>query len=196
MRILNDDVFNSSQIYGEPPHLFEGTAAPTTTKRFTGKPRGSLYIRSVAEGHIQLYLKTMDNNLASDYRLIQGVISQRVSIADFTDGGAAAGTLNLDNDIPVGAIVDPISIMDVTGFAGDTHCYILVGESGDTDRYMTGATVNVFATASAVNAGVPSGVVHHTAAKTPLVTLTSNIDITAVITNGAGRALISIPYHF
>lgn len=195
MRITNDDTFNIEQVSGEQPHIFHGTAAPSAIHRFTSKPVGTQYVRHIADGHIELYLKTMDNNLASDYRCIQGVISQRVSIADFTDGGAAVGTLNLDNAIPIGAIVDPISVMDVTGFAGDTSAVLLVGETDDTDRYMTG-TPSVFATATAINAGVPSGIRHHVAAETVLLTLTSAVDITAVITNGAGRLTVSVPYHF
>lgn len=196
MRITNNDVFNPSQIFGDTaPHILEGTSAPDTSDFFTKRPVGTLYLRHIANGHVQTYQKICDNDLAGDWRCIAAVISQRVSIADFTDGGGASGTLNLSNDIPIGAIVDPISVMDVTGFAGDVSAVLLVGESGDTDRYMTG-TPSVFATATAVNAGAPSGVIHHTAAKTPLLTLTSATDIGLVITNGAGRLTVSIPYHF
>lgn len=117
-------------------------------------------------------------------------IRQTVSYDEFTDGGAAIGTLDLDESIPVGAVVQQTLIDDVTGFAGDTSATIQVGDGTDVDRYSTG-TPSVFTTAAAIDAGVPSGTKFHSAAKTPKLTITTNADWTSV---SAGALTITIFY--
>lgn len=117
------------------------------------------------------------------------VYRQSVTLSEFTDGGSTAGTLDLNVSIPVGAVFAQTLIDDVTGFAGDTSATIQVGDGTDVDRYSTG-TPSVFATAAAVDAGVPSGTKFHSAAKTPKLTITSGSDWGAVTAGALTVTLI------
>lgn len=195
MRIENALLYNPHQLDGDQIEIKQGTDAPDTTNFFTKMVVGSLYVRRVAEGHVQVYQKVNDNNRADDFACLSGVIQQRVTVADFTDGGAAVGTLALTNQIPIGAIADEMSVLNVTEFAGDTSAVLTVGDGTDVDRYNTG-TPSIFATATAIAIGVPSGTRHHTAAATVTLTVTSATDFTAVVTNGSGAMTVRIPYHF
>ncbi len=118
-------------------------------------------------------------------------IQETVAFGDFTDGGAAVGTFELSTDIPVGAYVVQASIDDVTGFAGDTTCTLTIGDGTDVDRYNTG-TPNIFATATAIDAGGVSGTSFHSAAKTPTLTATAGSDWGAVT---AGSVTVTIFYY-
>jgi len=137
-----------------------------------------------------------DNAVTQDKIALPKMMSYRqsVSVADFTDGGAAAGTLDLSITIPEGAVYAYTLINNVTGFAGDTSAVITVGDGTDVDRYNTG-TPNVFATANALSAGAPSGTVYHSGAKTPKLTITSATDFTLVKTNAAGRLDVSLFWY-
>lgn len=104
---------------------------------------------------------------------------ETIALADFTDGGAAAGTASLNVSIPVGAVFAQALIDDITGFAGDTSAVATIGDGTDVDRYNTG-TPSVFADAAGVAAGAPSGTAYHSAAKTPVVTVTSATDFGAI----------------
>lgn len=119
------------------------------------------------------------------------VIQETVALADFTDGGSTAGTVELSTDIPVGAVVTRTLITDVTGFAGDTSAVVTIGDGTDVDRYNTG-TPSVFATAANVDAGAVSGTIYHSAAKTPKITVTSATDFGAVT---AGEMTVTIFYY-
>lgn len=121
--------------------------------------------------------------------------TQTITADDLTDGGGAAGTKILDLNIPAGAVVVRTIVKDIVGFAGDTSAVIQVGDGTDVDRYNTG-TPNVFATASAgVDMGAPSGTAFHATAKDVVVTITSDSDITAVITDGSGSIEITVLYY-
>lgn len=118
-------------------------------------------------------------------------ISQTVLYSQFTDGGAAVGTFDLTEVIPVGAIVLYASLTNIVGFAGDTSAAITVGDGTDVDRYNTG-TPSVFTTVAAgIALGVPSGVQYHAVQKTPKLTVTSAADFTSV---SAGSITIEIYY--
>lgn len=112
-----------------------------------------------------------------------GFIEERVLRSQFTDGGAAAGTYQLKQQIPIGASVIQSMVTNVTAFAGDTSAVITIGDGSDVDRYNTG-TPSVFAAANMVTMGVPSGVKEHNAAVSPTLTVTSASDFTSV-TGGA-----------
>lgn len=109
-------------------------------------------------------------------------------MGDFTDGGSAAGTLALDETLPIGAWVLRSVLRNVTGFTGNTSAVMVVGDGTDVDRYNTG-TPSVFTTANAIDLGAPSGTQIHTAAATVTVTVTGGSDFTAIT---AGTATISI----
>lgn len=121
-------------------------------------------------------------------------INQVITAAQLTDGGGASGTKTLSSSIPKGAVVVQSFLTDITGFAGDTSAVVTIGDGSDVDRYNTG-TPNVFATATDISAGVPSGTAFHAAAVAPVVTVTSATDITSVISNGAGQMTVTILYY-
>jgi hypothetical protein len=120
-------------------------------------------------------------------------IEERIKVAQFTDGGAAAGTYQMQHAIPVGATVIRTLVTGVVGFAGDTSAVLVVGDGTDVDRYNTG-TPSVFASAAQITAGIPSGVAEHAAAIKPTLTVTSNADFTSVVTNAQGALTIRIVY--
>jgi len=64
-----------------------------------------------------------------------GVISQAITYDDFTDGGGAAATLNLTATLPIGAIPLAWRVQTTTAFATVTSVTLLVGVSGDTDKF-------------------------------------------------------------
>lgn len=103
------------------------------------------------------------------------------SVGDMTDGGSTTGTYTMtEGNIPAGAVYVQTLSNSLTGFAGDTSATIQIGDGTDVDRYSTG-TPSVFTTAAAgIDCGVPSGTKFHSAAKTPVVTITSGSDFTAV----------------
>lgn len=109
----------------------------------------------------------------------------------FTDGGGAAGTYTYTSSIPKGAVVTRTMITAVTGFAGDTSATVTIGDGTDVDRYNTG-TPNVFATATDIDAGAVSGTAYHSAAKAPVVTITSGADWGSVT---AGSITVTIFYY-
>jgi len=119
------------------------------------------------------------------------VVQETVTRAMFTDGGAAVGTYKMTASVPVGAVAIRTMLTNITGFTGDTSAVITVGDGTDVDRYNTG-TPSVFTTATAVDGGVASGTVYHSAAKTPVLTVTSATDFTAVT---AGAVTVTILYY-
>lgn len=103
-------------------------------------------------------------------------ITQTVDYDDFTDGGAAVGTLTMTDSVPAGAILLGTKVLVSAGFAGDTSAVLIIGDGSDTDRYMTG-TPSVFATAATgIQTGVPSGNKLITTANQPVLTVTSGSD--------------------
>jgi hypothetical protein len=118
-----------------------------------------------------------------------GYIEEHVTLADFTDGGSAAGTYTMKSAIPAKAHVLATVLTNVTAFAGTTTT-ITVGDGSDVDRYNTG-TPSVFATAAAVDMGAPSGIKGHATAVNPVLTVTAESDFTAVT---AGALDIRIVY--
>jgi len=123
-----------------------------------------------------------------------GVLTETVAIAAFTDGGAAVGTFQLLGSVPAGAILLTTRLGPVVGFAGDTSAAITIGDGSDPDRYHTG-TPSVFATAAVgVECGIVSGTKLITTANRPTLTVTTNADFTAAVTNASGVVTVSIYY--
>ena len=119
-------------------------------------------------------------------------IVQTFTRAQFTDDHpGAAGHAHFTNAIPAGALVIGGRVIVNLGFTGDTSAALIVGDGSTTDRYNT-ATISVLATdAGGLDLGLPSGVRYHTAAKTPVVTVTSGADFTNV---AAGSITVSLFY--
>lgn len=118
------------------------------------------------------------------------VLAETVNYDDFTDGGAAVGTYTMAaGSIPAGAVFLYSKVLVPAGFAGDTSAALTIGDGSDADRYNTG-TPSVFATAATgVEMGDPSGGQFHTAAVTPVLTVTSGSDYTSV---SAGQLTVSL----
>lgn len=151
-------------------------------------PVGSRYFRKMGEGGIW-FTKVAATGKDNDWRPTHGAVVQTVAVADFTDGGAAVGTLVLDYGIPLGATVVRSFLLALTGFTGNTSCTLTVGDGTDPDRYNTG-TPSIFTTAAGeTDLGAISGTAYHTAAKSVTLTATSGSDWGAVT---AGQATVVI----
>lgn len=119
-------------------------------------------------------------------------IEQVCDLADFTDGGAAVGTLVLDGVIPKEAVFDHAFVKVPAAFAGDTSAVLTIGDGSDVDRYNTG-TPSVFAAAAEGKAmGVPSGVREHFAATNITLTITSAADWGSVT---GGQLIVRLYYY-
>lgn len=116
-----------------------------------------------------------------------------IVLADFTDGGGAAGTYQVGFTLPATFWIERAFLVDVTGFAGDTSAVVTIGDGSDADRLNTG-TPSVFASADVVDLGVPSGTQLVGTAFKPTVTVTSGSDFGAVT---AGQmTLLVMGYEF
>lgn len=111
--------------------------------------------------------------------------------SEFTDGGAAVGTLTMTGSVPVGAVLLGSKVIVNSGFVGDTSAVLTIGDGSDVDRYNT-STMNIFATATTgVQTNVPSGSKLITTANQPVLTVTSGADFTNV---SAGSITVAIYY--
>jgi len=123
-------------------------------------------------------------------------VGQWIGYADFTDGGGAAGTLNLAKQIPAGSIVLATKVTITEGFTGDTSAVMIVGLTADTDRYSL-ADVDVFSVAAnklTAPDGAEGGVYAPaliTEDTTVLVTITADSDWGGVT---AGKAYVEVIY--
>ena len=119
------------------------------------------------------------------------VISETVAYTDFTNG-TATGTYTMSGTIPAGAVYYWSAVTSVGGFAGDSSASMTIGDGTDADRYCGTAGIDVFSTvANGVDAGTPSGVRYHAAAKSPVLTITPGSDFGSVT---AGTVSIKLFY--
>jgi hypothetical protein len=173
--------------------IAEQTAGVDATHR--GAALGALLVDTTNGA---LYQNISTTAQAPDWNLTIGngaaavnSISQTVDYDDFTDGGAAVGTLQMDDSIPAGAIFLYSKVAVPAGFVGDTSAVLIIGDGSDTDRYNTG-TPSVFATAATgVEMGAPSGNQFHTAAVQPTLTVTTDSDFSSV----SGGTLVVTLYY-
>jgi hypothetical protein len=107
------------------------------------------------------------------------VFEETVALAQFTDSTGTTGTYVCTFDLPVGFWLHRAILTDVTGFAGDTTATIQVGDGSDADRLSTD-TPSVFASATIIDIGAPSGVLPVTTAYKPKITITAGSDWGAV----------------
>lgn len=132
-------------------------------------------------------------NRTDDWSQLLHCISQTVKVTEFTDGGSTAGTFDLTEQIPIGAFVQRVTLVNVTGFAGDVSATIQVGDGTTVNRYNTG-TPSVFATATAIDTGAVSGTAIHIIANTVRLTVTTSTDFTLAVTNGTGQLTVRVYY--
>jgi len=182
---------NSGTDGSGPGTWFEGVALDGTTGQATLAPLGSLrwyankLYRRVKGAHATL------GNRTDDWAEGVGVLSETVARSQFTDGGSTTGTYVVTTaQIPQGAKVLGTTLVNVTGFTGNTSATIQVGDGSDVDRYGTG-TPSVFTTANAIDLGAISGTAIHTAAATVTITITGATDFTAI---AAGQLTLRIYY--
>lgn len=189
---------NEHPMFGTGPAIIWGATAPDgDASPWKDMPSGSLYIWKRTTGNSLTYQKLASNGRDDDWTAQGGLVvaRQRISVADFTDGGSTVGTLVLGFTIPAGALVVKTKLDDVVGFAGNSSAALTVGDGTDVDRYNT-STLNVFANVVAVDGGAISGTaIHATAISTVTVTVTTGSDFTACKSNGSGRATVSIYYY-
>ena len=173
------------------PELRTGVLAPNgDASPFKDLAVGSQYVQASAANPTwaRVFQKFRNDQRDDDWLMGVHVLTQRVVLADFTDGGSTSGTLDLTETIPVGAFVLRAVLRNVTGFAGDTSAVMVIGDGTDADRY-NASTPSVFTTANAIDMGAPSGTQIHTAAATVRLTVTSNSDFGAI---SAGAATVCI----
>lgn len=113
-------------------------------------------------------------------------ISQVVLHSEFTDGGGASGTLDLDEQIPFGALVLSARIRVLEASTG-TNPTLTIGDGSDADRYNTG-TPDV-SSAGEVDPGVVSGQATHGSDTTVTLTLAEDTDFGSI---DAGRILVEV----
>lgn len=106
-------------------------------------------------GHVVAYRSSGIALVLFDTELKTHVYAQTIAIGDFTDNTDATGYVDLDIDIPAGAIVRGWQADVNTGFTGDTTAVIQVGESGNLDRFSSKVDNSVLA-AGVVGAVAPS----------------------------------------
>jgi hypothetical protein len=127
-------------------------------------------------------------------------VAQRVSYADFTDGGTTDGTLVLDNTIPAGSFVIGTKVKVETAFDGGSNSTAVldIGDGSDADIFSY--TTHNLATAADnlvevcdpySTAGSETGIVP--IASETSITLTATVD-SDWTTLDQGQALIEIFY--
>ena len=110
----------------------------------------------------------------------------------FTDGGGTSGFKDFAGTIPAGSIILGWRVNTTVAWTGDTSAVMIVGVSGDTDRFTADTAISsVFATgldgSLALAADSLDGI---NAAVTPRVTVTSTADFTN--TNAAASSTVSV----
>lgn len=120
---------------------------------------------------------------------VKGVqsIVKTVAYDELTDGGGTDGTLDLDAEIPAGAVVLQTRIAVQTAF--DQTTTLAVGTSSDADRYVDAAK-DVTSTGE-IDVGAPSGQVTHGSAQAPRITVSESSDFSAIT---QGVATVEIIY--
>ncbi|RLI68366.1 MAG: hypothetical protein DRP02_12705 [Candidatus Gerdarchaeota archaeon] len=102
------------------------------------------------------------------------VIEQTIAFSDWADGGSAAGTVSLTPKLPVGALVIGWRAQTTTAFDADTSATLLVGVSGDTDRFSASAGQDIDTVGYYVDLASATGGDGANAEQTILLTLTED----------------------
>lgn len=187
MRISNHDNTVQDLFNPNPEILYSVNEPDGDASPWVEAPAGSV---SVETGSPSIeWHKVGTENADTDWVGV-GFLQETFTYDEFTDGGAAVGTMTFTGSIPVGAVVKQSYVTGVTGFAGDTSAALTIGDGSDADRYNT-STVDVFTTAAHLSAGAVSGTAWHTAAVQPVLTITAGSDWGAVT---AGQLTVTIEF--
>ena len=117
--------------------------------------------------------------------------SQSLEIGDFTDNANTTGYIDIDVDLPAGAIVVGWKAVVSEGFAGDTTAVLQVGIAGDLDKYSGVTTASCLAAATVGAMGnTDSALVM--AAQTVRVTVTGGADFSTIVSAANGIMIVSL----
>ena len=119
------------------------------------------------------------------------VTSQSVAFGDFTDNTDATGFVDLDTDLPAGAIPIGTKFVVSTGFAGDTTAIVQAGISGTLDMFTENTDQSVLVAATVGSTPTPDCADGMNAAKTIRVTVTGGADFTSI---SAGVMVVYVYY--
>ena len=180
-------------ILGAVPDWLSGTdAVDGDAVPFVQMAPGSKYTLLDTTNELgESYEKRENFGQDEDWGAVGGmlVIQETFAYSDMADGGGAAGTYTMNNQIPVGAYVLQTAVVNVTGFAGDTSASLDVGDGSDVDAY-TQTAINVFADVAAAHGGsIATASLITTTAVSPVVTITSGSDWGSVT---AGQVTVRI----
>ena len=191
----NQPEYYESGVSGPNPSDWFGTnAVDGDAGDFVRSAPGFSYIRRDLTNNLAalpLY-KTHASSRDSDWTGLQ-CVAERVTVAQFTDGGSTSGTYVLKTQIPIGAKVKDTILEEVVGFAGNVSATLTIGDGSDVDRYNTG-TPSVFTTAAAIDMGAISGTAIHTTVATVTLTITASTDFTLLKTDNSGALTVKIFY--
>jgi hypothetical protein len=130
--ISNSPDLYQSGVDGPMPTEWYGVDAPDgDASDFAQCGPGSRYIQVDIDNEKAIQLFKGKNDARDDDWSGVVIVSQRFSIADFTDGGATVGTLVLDQGVPVGAFAVRCFLQNVTGFTGNVSATMQVGDGVD-----------------------------------------------------------------
>lgn len=173
-----------------PSPIFSTREVEGDEHPFNEAPVGTVCYCVPEEYHVQVWVKVEDNKHQRDWVLEKGMVHRHLTLADFTDGGSATGTVVLGPTIPNGALVQRTFARVGVAFDATSTATIQVGDGDDVDRYNTG-TPSV-ATTGVKDMGAPSGTAFHATAEDALtVTITEDDDFTDMTT---GMVTVTIHY--
>jgi len=115
-------------------------------------------------------------------------VSQWVEYSDFTDGGGAAGTLNMTQKLPAGAFVLGSKVKVETAFTGTVT--LAIGNSSDSNKYSDNTTVAI-GTAATVGESPEDPLEFIASATTVKLTATHTSDWGSVV---AGKMYVEVFY--
>ena len=118
------------------------------------------------------------------------VTSQSVAFGDFTDVDTT-GYVDLDTDMPAGAIPIGCKFVVSTGFTGDTTAIVQAGIAGTLDMFTENTDQSVLAAATVGSTPTPDCADGMNAAKTIRVTVTGGADFTSI---SAGVMVVYVYY--
>ncbi|HEX9972302.1 MAG TPA: hypothetical protein VGD14_09545 [bacterium] len=129
---------------------------------------------------------------------VKKLTSQLLEVTDFTDNTNTTGYIDFTFALPKEAIVLGWKARVTAGFTGDTTATVMVGISGDTDKFSANTAQSVYTASTEVGSialavDAATGAFASTAL-TPRVTVTGSSDFTLIDTAAAGKMYIDIYY--
>ena len=170
--------FRSHPLVGGVAGEWFGTAAVDGDRGgWLKSPVGTTYWRRVTDNQVEQLVKVKADGRNDDWAIAQGIVCQHLELADFTDGGSAAGTKVLNAVIPAGAVFVRYTLTNLTDFVGSSTVEFDLGDGSDAERYNSTTAPSLAATAVQVDPGAASGAtIHTTAVSTLTATITDDSD--------------------